>query len=119
MVALGRVAAAVGHDFGHLLTIVLSHAQEILADARPPGVGGDARDGRRRRHLFAAASSRVSSRSSAGRQGHADATLALDEIVAAPPTCSRDAARRPRIELALGRRRCAGPPRSRRSSIRC
>jgi signal transduction histidine kinase len=31
MVALGRVAAAVGHDFGHLLTIVLSHAQEILA----------------------------------------------------------------------------------------
>ena len=31
MVALGRVAAAVGHDFGHLLTIVLSHVQEILA----------------------------------------------------------------------------------------
>lgn len=31
MAALGRVAAAVGHDFGHLLTMVLSHAQEILA----------------------------------------------------------------------------------------
>jgi signal transduction histidine kinase len=31
MAALGRVAAAVGHDFGHLLTIVLSHVQEILA----------------------------------------------------------------------------------------
>ncbi len=31
MVALGRVAAAVGHDFGHLLTMVLAHAQEILA----------------------------------------------------------------------------------------
>jgi signal transduction histidine kinase len=31
MASLGRVAAAVGHDFGHLLTIVLSHAQEILA----------------------------------------------------------------------------------------
>ncbi|MEO6029998.1 MAG: ATP-binding protein [Candidatus Binatia bacterium] len=32
MASLGRVAAAVGHDFGHLLTMVLSHAQEILAD---------------------------------------------------------------------------------------
>jgi two-component system, cell cycle sensor histidine kinase and response regulator CckA len=31
MASLGRVAAAVGHDFGHLLTIVLSHVQEILA----------------------------------------------------------------------------------------
>ena len=36
MVALGRVAAAVGHDFGHLLTIVLSHAQEILAEPDLP-----------------------------------------------------------------------------------
>lgn len=31
MAALGRVAAAVGHDFGHLLTMVLAHVQEILA----------------------------------------------------------------------------------------
>jgi signal transduction histidine kinase len=31
MASLGRVAAAVGHDFGHLLTIVLSRVQEILA----------------------------------------------------------------------------------------
>ncbi len=31
MASLGRVAAAVGHDFGHLLTIVLSGVQEILA----------------------------------------------------------------------------------------
>jgi len=39
MAALGRVAAAVGHDFGHLLQVVLSHAQEILAvPDLPPGV---------------------------------------------------------------------------------
>ena len=31
MASLGRVAAAVGHDFGHVLTIVLSRVQEILA----------------------------------------------------------------------------------------
>lgn len=38
MASLGRVAAAVGHDFGHLLTLVLSHVQEILAvpDLPPP-----------------------------------------------------------------------------------
>ena len=31
MASLGRVAAAVGHDFGHVLTLVLSRVQEILA----------------------------------------------------------------------------------------
>jgi signal transduction histidine kinase len=31
MASLGRVAAAIGHDFGHLLTIVLARVQEILA----------------------------------------------------------------------------------------
>lgn len=39
MASLGRVAAAVGHDFGHLLTMVLSHAQEILTD---PGLSPSA-----------------------------------------------------------------------------
>jgi K+-sensing histidine kinase KdpD len=81
MVALGRVAAAVGHDFGHLLTIVLSHAQEILA---VPDLPMSAKT-----HASAVIDTINRSReltrqlAELGRNGEtSDATIALDQSVA-------------------------------------
>jgi two-component system, cell cycle sensor histidine kinase and response regulator CckA len=102
MVALGRVAAAVGHDFGHLLTIVLSHAQEILA---VPDLPASAKS-----HAVAVVDTIQRSReltrqlAELGRNGDAaKATVALDAAVSVAADFLRAMPRRgQRIDVELG-----------------
>ncbi len=102
MVALGRVAAAVGHDFGHLLTMVLSHAQQILAVPElPPAAASHATA-----LIEAIDRSRELTRQLAelGRRGDTPtATIALDASIVTAADFLRAMPRRgQRIELALG-----------------
>ncbi len=102
MAALGRVAAAVGHDFGHLLTMVLSHAQEILAAPDLPEAA--------RAHATAVIDTIHRSReltrqlAELGRNGDAPAAaIALDASVTTAADFLRAMPRKgQRIDLALG-----------------
>jgi signal transduction histidine kinase len=102
MASLGRVAAAVGHDFGHLLTMVLSHAQEILA---APGVP-DAAAKHATAILDAISRSRELTRQLADLGRGADApteTIALDTNVGAAADFLRAMPRRgQKLEVELG-----------------
>ena len=102
MAALGRVAAAVGHDFGHLLTMVLSHAQEILAVPDLPAAAKE--------HAAAVVDTINRSReltrqlAELGRTGDvASATIALDASVGTAADFLRAMPRKGQhIALALG-----------------
>jgi signal transduction histidine kinase len=102
MAALGRVAAAVGHDFGHLLSIVLAHVQQILD---VPGL-----DERAATHAKAVVDtirrSRELSRQLAelGREpGERPEPLRLDDVVDAAAGLLGSLPRRgQRIEIGLG-----------------